>query len=140
MPTGRHSIDRAGYADDIYEYTDEIRDGVKARLGRLMSVGQVGPTAYADDWPGFDVSYYSDENDEEMYLTCVIRVDDDGYLTAEVYDVSNLDYDDWEGVAITATVNDDGSISIGDMSADVTAIVDAIDILKRRGLWGSEEV
>ena len=94
-----------------------------------MEVSEVFLAASIDDWPGFDVTYHSDETGEEIDLTCVFGVDDDGDLVAQIYDIPN---NDWEDVSVTATVNDDGSISTGDMSADVTAIVDAIDTLKRR--------
>ena len=130
MPRGRHSIDRAGYADDIVEYTDEIRDGVAARMSGYASVTHTIVDDTYSEYPLFRVVIALDSG-EVAEFECIIGIDDDGDIVA---DISTYDVDpgDWEVATITASVNDDGSIATGDMSADVTAIVDAVDTLKRR--------
>lgn len=130
MPRGRHSIDRAGYADDIVEYTDELRDGVAARMSGYASVTHTIVDDTYSEYPLFRVVITLDSG-ENVEFECIIGIDDDGDIAADI-STHDVDPGDWEVTSVTATVNDDGSISTGDMSADVNAIVDAIDTLKRR--------
>ena len=133
MPRGRHSIDRAGYADDIYEYAEEIREGVGMRYSGIADVSDVREAQEYTGWPAFSIESESDAPGDDITIDCVIGVDDDGSLVAQVFLVDDS-YDDWNGAALTATVNDDGSVSTGDMSADVNSIIGAISDLVDRNV------
>ena len=133
MPRGRHSIDRAGYADDIYEYAEEIRAGVGMRYSGIADVSDVRVAQEYSGWPAFSVESESDTPGGDITIDCVIGVDDDGLLAAQVFLVDD-DFDDWEDAALTSTVNDDGSVSTGDMAADVESMTGAINDLVDRNM------
>lgn len=76
-------------------------------------------------WPEFEATLRLDSGDE-LTAMCDIWVDDDGELAFEAI---TEDGDDWESADLTATVNDDGSISTDDMSQDASNVIDAINTL-----------
>ena len=133
MPRGRHSIDRAGYADDVFVYAEEIREGVGMRYSGIADVSDVLEAQEYSGWPAFSIESESDTPGGDITIDCVIGVDDDGLLAAQVFLVDD-DFDDWTGVDLTASVNDDGSVSTGDMSADVDSITGAISDLVDRNM------
>ena len=76
-------------------------------------------------WPEFEATRRFDSGDE-MTVLCDILVDDDGELA---FEATTVDGDDWESAELTATVNEDGSISTDDMSHDASNVIDAINTL-----------
>lgn len=131
MPRGRHSIDRAGYADDIYAYAEKIRDEVSWRYSGIADVSDVRVAQEYSGWPAFSIESESDNPGDDITIDCVVGVDDDGLLAAQVFLVDDSG-DDWAGVDLTASVNDDGSVSTGDVAVDVDSIIGAIyDLVDR---------
>lgn len=126
---GRHSINRAGYCDDIFQYAEEIRGGVDRRYSGIAYVSDVRVAEEYSGWPTFSIE---DSEDDALRgdtsIDCVICIDDDGSLAAQVFLVDEFG-DDWTDVDLTATVNDDESVSTGDMAADVESIIGAIEHL-----------
>ena len=121
---GRHSIDRAGYCDDIFHYAEEIREGVSRRYSGIADVSDVRLAQEYTGWPAFSI----EDSESDTLIDCVICIDDDGLLAAQVFLVDDFG-DDWTDVDLASTVNDDESVSTGDMAADVESIIGAIEHL-----------
>lgn len=103
------------------------------RYSGIADVSDVREAQEYSGWPAFSIESESDTPGGDITIDCVIGVDDDGLLAAQVFLVDD-DFDDWTGVDLTATVNDDGSVSTGDMSADVDSITGAISDLVDRNV------